>query len=388
MLSSKVHQTLNLNASLMDIFKHPTIRGLANLLSSGGVRETAQAAQSFTSIQPVEKKQYYPISSAQKRLFILYRLDEQALGYNMPRQFRLQGEIDETKLEQAFESLIKRHESFRTSFNVIGDRTMQVVHETVKFSIAFHENVDSDVAVEGIIRDFVRPFDLSKAPLLRVGLIRASGVRHILMLDMHHVVSDGASTELIIKDFIALYSGVTLPPLKLQYKEYSQWQNSRMESPELKKQENYWLEQFAGDIPVLDLPLDFERPSIRHFEGSRVDFRLNREITSGLDKLAIDSGGTMYMVLFTIYSIFLSRITGQEDIVIGTVNLGRNHADLEKIVGMFVNTMGLRTFPTGTKTSAQLLDEIIATTLTAFENQDYQYDRLVEKNRRRQGCRK
>ncbi|MCP5052793.1 MAG: AMP-binding protein, partial [bacterium] len=386
MLGSQVHQRLNLKLSLTDIFKYPTIRGLAARLK----QMKAAGEEGYISIEPVETKEYYPLSPAQERLFVLYRLNEDGIAYNMPLQLELKGEIDKTRLDNAFKRLVARHESFRTSFLSLDSQPVQIVHDQMEFEIECFgrgERTTKCSPLNGTnsgshgglpLQNFVRPFDLFHPPLLRTGLIQRDGKRHILMLDMHHIISDGASSEIISKDFMALYNGETLPPLYLQYTDYSQWQNHRMESDEIKKQEEYWLTQFDGELPVLDLPTDYERPSVRSFEGDRVHFELPAGTRRALLNFALEKGVTLYMVLLTVYSIFLSKITNQEDIVIGTVSAGRNHADLKKIVGMFVNTMGLRTFPLSPKRTGEYLEEVRQSTLAAFENQDYQYERLVE----------
>ncbi|MCP5053279.1 MAG: amino acid adenylation domain-containing protein, partial [bacterium] len=375
LLISGMHQAFNVKVPLSEFFRVPTIAGVSHY-----VREAV--GDFHISLEPCEKKEYYPLSSAQRRLYILHRMDETGTGYNIPVMFILEGRPDQNRLEDAFHRLIKRHESFRTSFKTVGDQTVQEVNKEVEFDIRYFDEAYDEAMVEesyaSIINGFVRPFDLSHAPLLRVGLIKRDEKRHILMLDMHHIISDGSSCGIIAGDFMALYSGETLPPLHLQYNDYSEWQKGQMESEEVKKQEEYWLKQFAGEIPVLDLPTDYERPSALSFEGGRVNFQLPRETRNALMKLALESGTTLYMVLFTLYSIFLSKLTGQEDIVIGTASAGRNHADLKTIVGMFVNTMGIRTSPSGRKITKEFLEEVRHTTLTAFENQDYQYDRLVE----------
>ncbi|MCP5051556.1 MAG: amino acid adenylation domain-containing protein, partial [bacterium] len=374
MMGSKVHQRLNLKVSLMEIFKYPTIRGLAAHLK----QMDSTGEERYISIEPVEEKEYYRLSSAQKRLFVLYRLDENSIGYNMPRQLELNGEIHKVRLENAFKSLVGRHESFRTSFKTVNDQTVREIHKAVDLDIQYYDEVRDEKSCAKIINGFVRPFDLSHAPLLRVGLIKRDGNRYQLMMDMHHIISDGASSGIISEEFMALYSGKTLSPLHFQYNDYAEWQDRQMESEEIKKQEDYWLKQFAVEIPVLDLPTDYERPSVRSFAGGRINFELAGETRKALLKLALENGATLYMVLFTLYGIFLSKITNQEDIVVGTVNAGRNHADLKKIVGMFVNTMGIRTSPSSRKTTKEFLEEVRQTTLAAFENQDYQFDRLVE----------
>ncbi|MCP5054921.1 MAG: hypothetical protein GY940_47585, partial [bacterium] len=188
----------------------------------------------------------------------------------------------------------------------------------------------------GIIRDFIKPFRLDRPPLLRTALIKEMEDTHILIFDMHHIITDGGSIGIIFNDFTDLYNGKTLTPLHLRYKDYSQWQISQREVEAIKEQETYWLKQFDDEIPILDLPLDYERPSARNFEGDLMGFKLTRDVSNALKELASREEVTVFTILLTVFSIFLSKISHQEDIVIGTPSAGRNHDDLKNIVGMLV----------------------------------------------------
>ncbi|MCP5046722.1 MAG: hypothetical protein GY940_06095, partial [bacterium] len=227
----------------------------------------------------------------------------------------------------------------------------------------------------------VRPFDLSKAPLLRVGVVELDSKKHILMFDMHHIISDGVSIGLFSKEFMALYNGVELPGLPTRYKDYVQWQgkNREEESEILEEQEKFWLKEFSGEIPVLNLPADFPRPPVRSFTGSLKDFKLDKSQTSGLEAIAARHDCTLFMLLFSLFNVFLSRLSGQEEIVVGTPLAGRRHTGIEPLIGMFVNTLALRNTPTAKKTFTGFLEEVRQRTLEAFVNQDYQFEELVEK---------
>ncbi|MCP4150659.1 MAG: AMP-binding protein, partial [bacterium] len=194
-----------------------------------------------------------------------------------------------------------------------------------------------------------------------------------------HIISDGVSEGIFIKEFMALYEGRELPPLRLQYKDFSQWQNRMIHSGEMEKQEQYWAGQYAGEIPVLQLPTDFPRPPLKSFEGELITFQQGEETTAELKKLALHEDVTLFMLFIAIYNIFLSKICGQEEIVVGTPIAGRNHFDLLNIMGMFVNTLALRNRCTGHKTLKEYLKEVKENTLEAFENQDYQFEELVDK---------
>jgi amino acid adenylation domain-containing protein len=361
-LVSRVHKEFNVRIPLAEMFKKPTIRGLSVYIK-GAVEDKCE------SIKPVEKKEYHALSSAQKRLFILQQVHKEGTGYNMVSAAVLEGAVEKDRVQDVFIRLIMRHESLRTSFAMIEDQPVQKIHE--------EEN--SRFQITTVIQDFVRPFELSKPPLLRAGLIETGSGKSILMVDMHHIISDGISLEIFLKEFMAFYAGEKLPAVELRYKDYSEWQNSSIEREEIMKQGEYWRKQFETGIPVLDLPTDYVRPAIWGFKGNRIHFEISSEQTAALNRLALREGGTLYMVLLAAYNTFLAKVSNREDIVVGTPAAGRNHTDLEPIIGVFVNTLALRNYPAGEKTFIGFLRQIKERTLGAFENQEYQYEELVEK---------
>jgi non-ribosomal peptide synthetase component F len=199
------------------------------------------------------------------------------------------------------------------------------------------------------------------------------------MFDMHHIISDGTSMNVLIRDFAAIYNGETLTDLRIQYKDFSEWQHEIFQGETIKQQESYWLNRFAGEVPVLNLPTDYPRPAAQSFSGEVIHFGLDPDLTGRLNQLAVQNGATLYMVLLAAYTILLAKYSGQEDIVIGSPIAGRPHADLENIIGMFVNTLAMRNHPTGEKTFQEFLAEVKAGALQAYESQDYQFEELVEK---------
>ncbi|MCP4157707.1 MAG: hypothetical protein GY757_58905, partial [bacterium] len=232
---------------------------------------------------------------------------------------------------------------------------------------------------------FFRPFELTNPPLLRVAVIETTHTgttrdlkERFLLLDMHHIITDGTSQEVLIKEFLALYDGENLPPLELQYKDYAEWQNSRKQKELTKQQEEYWLNLFSGELPVLSLPTDYPRPVIQSFEGNNLSFMLNEDETHRLKETTKENEATLYMALLSIFTILLSKLNGQEDIIVGTPTAGRQHADLENIIGMFVNTLPMRNYPDGEKSIEEYLRKVKGNTLQAFENQEYQFEDLVD----------
>ena len=198
------------------------------------------------------------------------------------------------------------------------------------------------------------------------------------MVDLHHIITDGTSQGILGAEFVALYTGEELPSLKIQYKDYVGWLNSSEQQELIKQQEAYWLNLFSDDLPVLNLKTDYPRPAVRSFEGRSIDLMLDRLETEKLNQLAKKEDATMFITLLAILYVLLSKICRQEDIIIGTAIAGRRHADIQNIVGFFVNTLALRNFPTGEKTFIEFLREVKERTITAFENQEYQFEELVD----------
>jgi hypothetical protein len=227
--------------------------------------------------------------------------------------------------------------------------------------------------------DFIRPFDISCTPLLRVGLIKKAEEKYILAVDTHHIISDARSQEVLVKEFMHLYGGEILPELRLQYKDFSQWQNNLIISGQIKKQEEYWLNRFKGPLPVLELPTDYPRPQVRSFEGSHTGFEIGAAKVEKLRRLAARENASLFIVLLAIYNVLLFKLSDQQDIIVGTASAGRSHADLERIIGVFINTLALRNNPTGYKSFNQFLKEVRQGTLEAFDNQDYQFEALVDR---------
>ena len=368
-LLSRLQRELSVSLSLGDVFRHPTLEGMAEAAASR--EKTAYAA-----IQPVAEQEYYPVSSTQKRMYVLSELEGAGLSYNMPVVLQLEGEVDRGRLEQAMTKLTRRHEALRTSFEMREGEVVQIVHPQVDLTLSVKEATEGEAKAH--VEAFIRPFDLSLAPLLRAELIQLAPQWHLLLFDMHHIISDGVSMSVLVEEFTKLYTGETLPELRIQYKDYAVWQLERVKSEAMQKQETYWLETFSGELPTLQLPMDYPRPAIRSFEGSRSPFTLDETLTGKLRGLAEETGTTLYMVLLSAYAVLLSKYSRQTDIVIGSPIAGRQHADVERMMGVFVNTLAMRIHPSGEKTFASFLKEVKGQALAAYEHQEYPFEELVE----------
>jgi amino acid adenylation domain-containing protein len=381
-LVSRAHKEFDTHISIPDFFLDPTVAGLAKCIEEA-------PRQQYDAIKPTETMEYYPLASPQKRLYFFHQLEEGNINYNMPSSYILDGALDLPLLENTFKKLILRHESLRTSFHVMEEELVQQVHPDVEFAIEYDLGIDKETApyitelndprITETIKRFIRYFDLTRPPLIRVGILNITDTLHILVVDMHHIISDGVSQRILLNDFLALYSLQQLPPLKLQYKDYSVWQNHLLKSGEMKQKESYWLRQFQGELPLLNLPLDFKRTNNPDFRGQRVFSSIEEPETAKLKQLAIEAGATLNMVLLALFNILMFRYTDQDDIVVGIPISGRRHYDLNRIIGMFVNILPIRSYPSYKKTVKDFMDEVILCSLKAYENQEYQLDTLIEK---------
>ncbi|MCP4157000.1 MAG: AMP-binding protein, partial [bacterium] len=376
MLLSRVQKQFNYRLQLTDFFNTPTIRGISSRIKPG-------ARVEYFSIPPAEKKDYFPLSGVQKRIYLLQQSNPDATGYNNLQAVTLEGNIDGEKLKETFRQLSRRHEGLRTSFHMHKGEPVQRVHDAVDFDVEyFHlEGFDSDNAqkAEEVLAKFRKPIPLEKAPLLRVRMGTISERKYLLVLETHHIVSDIISHGIFVADFISLFSRDELAPVKLQYTDYAQWSTNDDVKESLKNQESYWLNRFEKGVPALKLPLDCPRPRVKDFEGSSFDFSLTKAQSNTLRQLARTGDVTLYMLILGIFNIFLSRICGQEDVTVGTPIAGRVHPDLNLTLGMFANTLVLWNRPKGESTVEQFLTEVKTTTLEAFDNQEFQFDQLVEK---------
>ncbi|MCY8758637.1 lichenysin non-ribosomal peptide synthetase LicA [Bacillus haynesii] len=368
-LIARIQQEMNVDLQLKDLFQAPTIESLAQAA-------TKAEKKSAVYIEAAPDQETYPVSSAQKRLYVLQQIEGAEKSYNMPAVLQLEGKLDLKRLKSAAQMLIKRHEAFRTTFEIRDGEPVQRIWEAAELTI---DVIDADEQeAEKLIKEFIRPFDLTKAPLFRMSIIRVTEEEHLLLVDMHHIISDGASVSVLIDEMTRLYAGEALEPLRIQYKDFSVWQQHLL-TERHKMQEEYWLKELDGELPVLTLPTDHPRPSVQTFEGSRLSFALKPELVQQLRRLAKETESTLYMVLAASYSAFLSKLSGQSEVIVGSPAAGRPHADLSRIIGMFVNTLAIRTRPEGDKPFSAFLEEVKETTLGAFEHQDYPFEELIEK---------
>jgi amino acid adenylation domain-containing protein len=367
-LCSKIHEQFGVNLPLKIIFSNPDIEKLEEHISCA-------KTSSEIEIKPAKVMELYPASSAERRLFILNQLDKKGTSYNIPGIFEIQGDFDLEKFEFALKTLIHRHEILRTSFLVKDEEIHQKIHTEFCFKIQDLRGITG--TVEEQIESFIRPFDLEKAPLLRVAYLEAEN-KTLLLFDIHHIIADGLSMEIIIHEVSQIYEGKKLPSMPIQYKDFSVWQREQVNTAQFQNQKKYWIDRFEGDIPILDMPTDFIRPAIKSFNGGRHNFKLALEDATRIKNFAKETSTTPFNVFLTAYAIVLAKYSGQEDIVIGTPVAGRKQSALNQLIGMFVNTLPLRNTVSGELSVIDLIHASTSVSIDAFENQDYPLEELLE----------
>ncbi|WP_428817977.1 condensation domain-containing protein (plasmid) [Clostridium butyricum] len=374
-IANLISKKLKIEISISQVLEYQTVGAFALEVSKNV--QMNNVSRKITEIKQLENKEYYETSSSQKRIYILNDLNTSSTVYNLPSATMIYGKIDKRKFEGVINKLIERHESLRTSFDLIDGEVVQKINKNISTYIEYSKGKREDI--DNIIKSFIRPFNLKTAPLIRVGLIKINENEHLLLTDMHHIISDGTSINILLTEFMNLYMEKQLPELKIQYKEYSKWQNELMNSSYIKESEKYWINMFKEDRPILNMPISYIRPSIKSIEGDRVEAQISLELTKQLNKFCEKTQSTLYMTLLAAYYILLYKYTGDEDIVVGSPVSGRMNSDIENVVGMFVNTIAIRNYPAANKTINEFINEVKNNAIKAFMHQDYPFDVLVDK---------
>lgn len=366
---ASIRKQFDCSLTLTDFFQNKTIKSVALFILNASRANERQIA-------PVNPKSHYPTSLAQKRIFFLQGLMPDTVGYNESTSVLLEGNLSARKIEEIFAAIIGRHESLRTSFRVEDGEIVQIIHPHVDFKLIV--TAVNEGGLEQAVDRFIQPFDLAQAPLIRVGLLQAGEQRHLLVVDMHHIISDGTSMNLLVKDFADLYMGKILPPLAIQYKDYAGWEQGFITSQDYQAKKAYWLEKLAGPLPVLTLPADYPRPVSLSFQGDRITLELGRPSSERIKKFSQEQQVTWFMTMLAAYYVLLARLSGESDILIGIPQAGRNHEDVQEMVGMFVNSLVLRNQPERDKPFLAFLQEVRASLLEALENQDFQIEMIMD----------
>jgi amino acid adenylation domain-containing protein len=377
-VASRIRATFDVELGVRAVFEHPTVRGLARLVTGKAQRAEAGPRRSVGDRSAREL-----LSFGQERLWFLAQLEPQSCAYNMPFAARLTGALDVERLRRAFEGVVNRHEVLRTTFPSIDGRPMQVVAPVGPWPLpvidleSLSEDAQQAESRQRQQAEAHTPFRLDRGPLLRTTLLRLSPREHLLLVTMHHIVSDGWSLGVLVRELRALYAGGELEPLPLQYRDYAAWQRESLQGERLETQFDYWRQRLTGASP-LDLPVDRPRPATRSHRGGVHRFQVDGETAAGLRALAREQGVTMFMLLLTVFKVLLQRYTGAADVCVGTPIANRTCRETEELVGFFVNTLVMRTELGQRDTFAELLGRVRHVALGAYSNQDVPFEKVVE----------
>jgi amino acid adenylation domain-containing protein len=384
-LVSRVREVFGVEVPLRALFEGPTVAELA-----GRVEEMRRAELPvLPPVVPAGRTGALPLSLAQERLWFLDRLEPGSAVYNVPMARRLGGALDEAALERALGEIVRRHEALRTVFAEVGGSPVQVIAPFGGFALPVEDlsgssDADREAAVRRRAREeAARPFDLAAGPLFRAALLRLGQEEHVLLLSMHHIVSDGWSMGVLYRELSALYAAYRegrespLAELAVQYADYAVWQREQLEGEVLDRQLAYWRERLAGAPELLELPTDHPRPAVQTFRGATVPMELPLGLLERLQALGRSEGATLYMTLLGAFQLLLSKYAGSDDVVVGSPTAGRTRAEVEELIGFFVNTLVLRTDVSGDPGFREVLGRVREATLGAYEHQEVPFERLV-----------
>jgi non-ribosomal peptide synthetase component F/ubiquinone/menaquinone biosynthesis C-methylase UbiE len=386
-LISRVRHTFGVEIPLRELFERPTVASLSEGIERA--RQLMNNELGAAPLLPVSRDERLPLSFAQERLWFLDQLEPGSASYNMPAAVRLTGKLDLAATQAAINEVVRRHEALRTSFITVDGEPEQMIalELTLPFTVldlasvptAEREAKTTQLAQE----EAQRPFDLSKGPLLRSTLLRLSDEEHILLLTMHHIISDGWSMGILVKEVATLYEALAagqpspLAEPTIQYADYAVWQRKWLQGAVLENQIEYWKQQLAG-VESLQLPTDRPRPPAQTFNGANYNFELQPELRESIHALSRREGTTLFMTLLAAFQTLLHRYTGQEDISIGTPIAGRIRLETESLIGFFVNTLVLRAQLNGDENFSEVLRKVREITLQAHAHQDVPFEKLVE----------
>jgi amino acid adenylation domain-containing protein/non-ribosomal peptide synthase protein (TIGR01720 family) len=390
---SRVRHALNIELPLRTLFEHVTLQAFVGALGQGRAADLpkqtrGQAPETMRAQMPalvaVDRQQPLSLSYAQERQWFLWQLDPHSAAYNIPLALRLHGTLDVAALERSFNLLIERHESLRTRFADAASQPVQIIDAPSPRVLSVVPLASDTLIGAAVEAEALAPFDLRRGPLLRAGLLQLAADDHVLLLTQHHIISDGWSMQVLVEELIASYAahsqGQPLPlaAQAIQYADYAQWQRQWMDAGERQRQLDYWVEQLGGDQPVLELPLDRPRPALQDTLGARLDIPLSAALSRDLRELARREGSTLFMVLLASFQTLLHRYSGQRDIRVGVPNANRNRVEIERLIGLFVNTQVLKSDVDGQMTFSDLLRQVRQAALQAQAHQDLPFEQLVE----------
>ena len=384
---SRLRATFQTELPLRALFEAPTVAGLAHRLDLARHAQNRHVAPPITR---VARGAALPLSFAQQRLWFLDQFEPGNASYNMPAAVRMRGQLDVDALGRALNEIVRRHEALRTSFTMRDGAPAQLISPALELALQVTDlsglpHGEREARARWLAEDEARtPFDLAGGRLIRASLLRLDALEHIALFTMHHIVSDGWSMGILVRELAALYGAYVqdqpspLPELAIQYADFAHWQRQWLAGDVLATEIGYWTEQLAGAPALLALPTDRPRPPVQTHVGAALPFAVDAAATAGLHALSRQSGTTLFMTLAAAFNVLLARYSGQDDICIGTPIANRNRAETEALIGFFVNTLVLRTRLGNNPAFADLLAQVRAVALGAYAHQDLPFEQLVE----------
>jgi fengycin family lipopeptide synthetase D len=366
----RIRKTFAVHLTFQDCFTYPTVKKMAAYIEQ--IEQTTEEALVCDGEQSI-----YPLSSEQKRMYVMQQFKEIGTTYHTPAAWLLKGTVDEERLRQTMQKIVDRHEVLRTSFQVDGENWVQQIHPHVEWEMERFQ-VEEEEQLAPLLEQLIRPFDLSQAPLFRMGLVQMGPKKHLLLFDFHHSIWDGVSMGQFQREFSMLYRGEERPLPRYQYKDFAVWQQRQLTTQGFQEAKAYWQDQLAAGVPTAALPTDFVRPPVQQFSGDRISFTLTKELTQACVERSAQCEVTLYMYLLTAYSILVAKYSGQSSIMVGSMVAGRFRYEWENVLGMFVNTLPLRLELEKQVSCSQLLQEVKKKVLQANQYGEYPFAELVE----------
>lgn len=367
---ARIYQRFEVEVPLEVVFTYPVLQRISDYI-------TNNRKSGSIEIRRIEQQEYYPLSPAQRRIFIKEQTDDKKTSYNISTSLILNEDIEMHKLKHAIERLVTRHEIMLATFGTIDGSPVQYLNSS-NASIELLEIDYKSADKETKLKKLKSRFDLKKGPLFRFGVIKVSEVKKILVFVIHHLIADGRSIRLILRDlFSLLKTDESLPELPIRYIDYADWINHLVASEKKVELENYWLTRMNGFNGQKGLPTDFEKKGIRSYEGGKIVCDFNYELKEKLNQVAVENNVTLFMLLFSAFSVLYAMYSAEDDIVIATSIEGRRHHYFENMVGMFVNVLAIRTQPTANKRFNTYLKEVKEYILKSYDHDYYQFDELI-----------
>lgn len=386
----QIREIFKVEIPLSKFFEAANLKELAQYIKSYLRDPDFQSIRDISPISQRPKLEKIPLSGAQKRLWLLQQQEPNNTAYNIAFAYKITGELQLKAMEKSLQAMVNRHEILRTNFTMVEQELVQTIKPELKIELLCHNLANLTLAEQEatkkqiIAQESQYCFELSQDNLVRCLLIRLNQNEHLLLLVMHHIIFDGWSVGIFSQELSRFYQAITsgeeisLSELPIQYADFAYWQKQQDKSESLSRQLSYWQKQLKGELPVLELPTDYPRPPIKTSLGERHQFKLSPSLSKKLKSLAQYQSVTLFVLLLTAFNVLLYRYTGQEELLVGTVNANRNRQELENLIGFFVNTLVIRNDLAGNPSFITLLNRVKQVTLAAYDNQELSFEKLVE----------